>query len=455
VDDDKIILESLCEFLELEGYETAGAIGFREALALLEKKQFGLVVTDINLQDSDGFELLHVIKKRFPHVAVIMITGYGTIESAVEAIKMGAFDYLTKPIVDEELKLRVDRALAQQALIRENQQLRDQLGMRYSLDSIVGHHYKMLKIFDLIETVADTKANVLIQGESGTGKSLIARAVHYRSQRRDGPFVEVSCGAIPESLLESELFGHVKGAFTGAVRDNPGKFKAADGGTIFLDEISAASPALQVKLLRVLQERQLEPVGSNKTETVDVRVILASNSDLADEVKAGRFRQDLYYRINVVTIPLCPLRERPSDIPLLADHFLKKYCEEVGRELLGFTEQAKEALTRYHWPGNVRELENVVERSVVLARGRYVGVDLLPAEVTDAVAVESSSEEEYKPCSLKRALEEPEKRIIERALRANNWNRQLTADVLEINRTTLYKKMKRYGLEADPAAVRV
>jgi len=454
VDDDRIILESLGEFLQLEGYRTEGAVGFREALSALEKKPIDLVITDINLEDSDGFELLHVIKKRFPHVGVIMITGYGTIESAVEAIKMGAYDYLTKPIVDEELKLRVERALAQQALIRENQSLRNQLDLRYGLDSIVGHHYKMLKVFDLIEMVADTKTTMLIQGESGTGKSLIARAIHHRSQRRDKPFVEVSCGAIPETLLESELFGHVKGAFTGAVSDAPGKFKAAEGGTIFLDEISAASPALQVKLLRVLQEKQFEAIGSNETQTADLRVILATNKDLAEEIKAGRFRQDLYYRINVVAAQLCALRERPSDIPLLADHFLRVYCAEVGRELLGFTDQAKDMLTRYHWPGNVRELENVVERAVVLARGRYLDVDLLPAEVVEVAEAQSASEQEYRPCSLKRALEEPERRIIESALRVNNWNRQLTAEVLEINRTTLYKKMKRYGLEADPVAVR-
>ena len=256
VDDDKIILESLCEFLSLEGYATEAATGFREALLVLEKKPVDLVVTDINLEDSDGFEVLHVTKKRFPHVGVIMITGYGTIESAVEAIKMGAYDYLTKPIVDEELKLRVERALAQQALLRENQSLRSQLDLRYSLDNIVGHHYRMLKVFDLIEMVADTKTTVLIQGESGTGKSLIARAVHHRSQRRDKPFIEVSCGAIPETLLESELFGHVKGAFTGAAESRAGFFQTADGGTIFLDEIGNTSLSMQAKLLRVLQDGQ-------------------------------------------------------------------------------------------------------------------------------------------------------------------------------------------------------
>ncbi len=452
VDDDKIILESLTEFLRLEGYDAVGVPSFAAALQAMERQRFPLVLTDVNMSENGGFELLRVFRQRYPDAVVIMITGYGTIESAVEAIKMGAYDYLTKPIIDDQIRLVVERALKQQALVRENRALREQLGLRYGLDSIVGHDYKMLKIFDLIETVADTKATVLMQGESGTGKSLIARAIHHRSQRRDRPFVEVSCGAIPETLLESELFGHVRGSFTGAVSDKEGRFKAADGGTIFLDEINSASPALQVKLLRVLQERQFEPVGSNKTQTVDVRVILASNRDLADEVKAGRFRQDLYYRINVVTISLPRLLERIGDIPRLADHFLKTYCAQSRKEILGFTDAAIQHMQRYHWPGNVRELENVVERAVILTKNRYIDVDDLPPALLEAASGPPPLQEgQYRPMSLKQALEEPEKRIIEQALRANNWNRQVTAEVLEINRTTLYKKMKRYGLEADPA----
>ncbi|HOW18597.1 MAG TPA: sigma-54 dependent transcriptional regulator [Phycisphaerae bacterium] len=451
VDDDKIILESLSEFLRLEGYETAGAATFAAALAALERQRFNLVLTDVNMPENDGFELLRVIRQRYPDVVVIMITGYGTIESAVEAIKMGAYDYLTKPIIDDEIRLVVERALKQQSLIRENRNLREQLGLRYALDNIVGHDYKMLKIFDLIETVADSRATVLMQGESGTGKSLIARAIHHRSQRRDKPFVEVSCGAIPETLLESELFGHVRGAFTGAVADKEGKFKAADGGTIFLDEISSASPALQVKLLRVLQERQFEPVGSNKTQTVDVRVILASNRDLGQEVREGRFRQDLFYRINVVTINLPRLAERIGDIPRLAEHFLRHYCAQSRKEILGFTDGAIQQMQRYHWPGNVRELENVVERAVILTKNRYITEEDLPPTVLEGAAAPAvPNDGQYRPMSLKQALEEPERRIIEQALRANGWNRQITADVLEINRTTLYKKMKRYGMEVDP-----
>ncbi len=457
VDDDRIILDSLAEFLRIEGYDVETATNVREAVERMSEQPFALLVTDVNMPEADGFELLSIVRDRFNSVVPIVITGYGTIESAVEAIKMGAYDYLTKPIQDDELRLVLQRALRQQSLIRENRTLREQLDMRYSLESVVGHDYRMLKIFDLIEAVAHAKTTVLIAGESGTGKSLIARALHHRSDRRDRPFVEVSCGAIPEGLLESELFGHVKGAFTGAVANKPGKFQAAEGGTLFLDEINSASAAFQVKLLRVLQEKAYEPVGSNETRKADVRVILASNVDLQEEVTAGRFRQDLYYRINVVTISMPSLVERLGDIPLLAQHFLKKYCAELNREVVAFTPAAMSALQRYGWPGNVRELENAIERAVVLCRGRHIDVDDLPSQIvaerpqpptpTGLIAATC----EFKPMTLKEALEGPEKLILEAALRHNQWNRQATADMLDINRTTLYKKMKHYGLDADPA----
>jgi DNA-binding NtrC family response regulator len=426
-------------------------IGGVAATAAVSKQPYHLVITDVNMPQADGFELLRTLHDRHPEIVAIVITGYGTIESAVEAIKMGAYDYLTKPLGDDEIRLVVQRALQQQSLLRENRKLREQLDLRYSLDSVVGHDDKMLKDFDLIQTVAESKTTVLITGESGTGKSLVARAIHHRSDRREKPFIEVSCGALPETLLESELFGHVKGAFTGAVSNKEGKFQAAEGGTLFLDEINSASPAFQVKLLHVLQEKRFEPVGSNETLTADVRVILASNVDLKREVEAGRFRQDLYYRINVLTLPMPPLVERLGDIPLLADHFLKKYCAENKRQILGFEKAALEALQRYHWPGNVRELENAVERSVVLCKGRHVTADDLPPSILEAQpAAGLSTPTSYKPQSLKAALEEPEKKIIEAALRVNQWNRQTTAEMLEINRTTLYKKMKYFGLEYDP-----
>ncbi|MCP4592367.1 MAG: sigma-54-dependent Fis family transcriptional regulator [bacterium] len=449
VDDDRIILDSLCEFLGMEGYDVEGAADADTALRALGRKPFQVVITDVNMPGADGFELLRVIRQRYPETVVIIITGYGTIESAVEAIKMGAYDYLTKPIIDDEIRLTIERALRQQALIRENRSLRERLDLRFGLDSVVGHDYKMLKVFDLIEAVADSKVTVLVQGESGSGKSMIARVIHHRSERRDQPFVEVACGALPEQLLESELFGHVRGSFTGAVANKEGKFKAADCGTLFLDEISTASPSLQVKLLRAIQERAFEPVGSNKTDTVDVRLILATNVDLEAEVEAGRFRQDLFYRINVVAITLPPLRERIGDIPLLADTFLRRYGEESRTDTAGFTDDALQCLQRYHWPGSVRELENVVERALVLCKDKHIGVDGLPPKLVETTKAASVSGP-FAPQPLRQALEGPERTIIESALRANSWNRQLTADVLQINRTTLYKKMKRYGLEADP-----
>ena len=365
----------------------------------------------------------------------------------------GAFDYLTKPIVDEEIRVVVEKAARQQSLLFENQTLRQQLDLRFGLENVVGHDHKMLKIFDLVDAVADSRTTALMTGESGTGKSLLARAIHFRSPRRDKPFVEVSCGALPETLLEAELFGHTKGAFTGAVADKPGRFLAADGGTIFLDEINSASPAFQVKLLRVLQEQSFEPLGSSETRTVDVRVILASNVDLAAHVAAGQFRQDLYYRINVVNIKLPSLRERLSDIPLLANHFLRQFTREMGREILGLTEASIAAMQRYNWPGNVRELENAIERAVVLCRRPQIDFEDLPETIqaftpTRQNVSRLAEEELYAVgASLQVALEGPERKIIEAALKRNNWNRQSTATELDINRTTLYKKMRKYRLD--------
>jgi len=450
VDDDTIILDSLCEFLQVLEYEVEGASSFDQAVGLVDRDRFDLLITDVNMPGGNGFELLHMTRKKAPETVVIMMTAYGTIESAVEAIKMGAYDYLTKPIVDDELELGVKRALTQQMLLRENRELKQRLDLRFGLENIVGHDYRMLKVFDLVESVADSKVSVLIQGESGTGKTLVAKVVHQRSSRGAKPFVEVSCGAIPDSLLESELFGHVRGAFTGAVSAKEGKFKTANGGTIFLDEIDTASPALQVKLLRVLQSQEFEPVGSTKTESVDVRVVLATNVDLEEQIEAGRFRQDLYYRINVVTLQMPSIKDRVSDIPLLAEYFLKRFRVECKRDILGFDQETLRLMQQYPWPGNVRELENAVERAVVLAKGtRIMPHDLPPKVYGEVPSVTDTTE--YHPMPLKTALEVPEKRIIESALEANGWNRQLTAQQLEINRTTLYKKMKRYGLEPELA----
>jgi len=476
VDDDALIVDSLSEFLRMEGYLVDTAPDGAQAIEMLAATRYNLVLTDVNMPRTNGLELLRTMKNQYPDVVVLVITGYGTIENAVEAVKMGAFEYLTKPIIDDEIRVTIQKALKQQVLLSENYLLRQQLGLRYGLDNIVGHDYKMLKIFDLVEAVADSRTTVLMTGESGTGKSLIARALHHRSPRAQKPFVEVSCGAIPETLLESELFGHVRGSFTGATYDKQGRFLAADGGTIFLDEINSASPSFQVKLLRVLQERKFEPVGSNQTISVDVRVILASNQDLAVLVEQGGFRQDLYYRINVVNIVLPPLRQRLGDIPLLAESFLKKLNAETGRRVTGFTAEALDLMCRYTWPGNVRELENAIERAVVLTRRPLIMPEDLPQAILDATGgsaipgapikgmmsarsiragVPGGAEnpfEPWTPMPLRLAIETPEKQILLAALKANHWNRQLTAEQLDINRTTLYKKMKRYGMDLPDGA---
>jgi DNA-binding NtrC family response regulator len=452
VDDDRHVLESMADWLRSLGYELDASPGYANALERLRGRTYELVLADVRLRDGDGFDLLEQCRRNWPGTQVILMTGYGTPDGAIEAIHAGAFDYVTKPLIGDELRMAIERALSQRSVQRENDNLRAQLDRRYGMDNIIGRDPRMLKVFEMIASVADTRATVLVTGESGTGKSMIARAIHRRSGRAKGPFVEVACGALPETLLESELFGHVAGAFTGAVGEKVGKFLQADGGTIFLDEIGTASPAMQVKLLRVLQELKFEQVGGTKTFEVDVRVVLATNDDLARAVAEGRFRQDLYYRINVINVELPPLRSRPSDVVLLAHSFLEHVREDSRRQVTGFADDALAAMERYHWPGNVRELQNIVERAVLLGKGPVITLADLPSELRGTGSFITTTPVGQK--SLKEALEGPERQIIRDVLESNGWNRNATADQLGINRTTLYKKMKRLGLMDAPRHAR-
>jgi DNA-binding NtrC family response regulator len=445
VDDDALIRRSLVELLRREGYQVFDASTGAQALEVAANVNPQLVITDFNMPEIDGMQLLRDLHARKPDLPVILVTGYGTVEQAVEAMKNGAYDYVSKPILDEEMRLVVRRAIEERTLRTENKDLRKRLDLRYGYDSLIGRDYKMQRIYDTIESVAATKATVLITGESGTGKTLIARALHHNSPRREHPFVEVNCGALPETLLESELFGYKRGAFTGANTDKQGKFAAADRGTIFLDEIHDSSPLLQMKLLRILQDKEFEPVGGNETVQVDVRVVLATNVDLAKEVETGNFRRDLYYRINVVSVHMAPLRERVSDIPLLAEHFLRRFAKENGKRIEGIDDAAIELLVRHPWPGNVRELENCIERAVVLTRNSAIQPEDLPPPLREGVE-ETPSREPREVVPLKQYLEDPERRYIEHVLRVHNGNRQDTAKALDINRTTLFNKMRKYGL---------
>ncbi len=454
VDDAPDIRAGMAEILKSAGFHVETASDGQEAIEKLDKRFFDVVLTDLAMPRRDGMDVLHFLNKNSPETVCIIITGYGTIKGAVDAMRKGAFDYLTKPVKAEEVIVVIQKALDVRQLKRENLSLKQELKHIYGFDRIVGKSEAMQRVFQLVEKVANTDSTVLITGESGTGKELIAHAIHFASERKDRPFVPVNCAAIPEELLESELFGHEKGAFTHAIKTRIGRFELADKGTIFLDEIGEMSPALQVKLLRVLQERKFERVGGVKTIQVDIRILAATNVDLDEAVKQGRFREDLYYRLNVIPIHIPPLRERRSDIPLLVNHFLEKFCSNKRICVKGITEDAIQALTAYDWPGNVRELENIIERMVILANGPMINMDDLPERISrvgkkglvtmvDLNTTPILPEEGF---SLSSAVEQFEKALILQALDRTGWVKNRAAKLLKMNRTTLIEKMKKQKL---------
>jgi DNA-binding NtrC family response regulator len=450
IEDDRAQRESLQEILAAEGYEVETAPDGETGLARLQETGFEVVLTDLALPGLGGMEVLKYLVRHRPEALCIIITGYATIKNSVTAMRLGAYDYLAKPVDPQELKLVVKRALEHKKLRQENLQLKKQLCKRFGFTNIIGASPAITRVFDLVRKVADTDATVLLLGESGTGKELIARAIHYNSPRRQGPLIPVNCAAIPEELLESELFGHERGAFTHAVRTRLGRFEQANGGTIFLDEVADMSPSLQVKILRVLQDRAFERIGGVKTIQVDIRVIAATNQDLECMVSQGRFREDLFYRLNVIPIRIPPLRERPSDIPLLASHFLQECSRKKKKPLKRLSPGVMDLLLHYDWPGNVRELENLTERLVILSEGEVVGVSDLPERFGAPLPPASGpglTDFPRQGVHLTSAVQEFERQLILKALEKSNWVKTKAARLLHLNRTTLIEKMKKQKIQ--------
>ena len=444
VDDDDSLRESLELVLAAEGYEVVSAAEGNEALAVLDRAPVDLVLCDVRMPGIDGMELLPQLVRRLPGSTIVMMSAFGTEELAIEALSRGAYDYVAKPFQPAEVLLTLRKAEERERLRRANDLLRREVERSFGERPIVAASEAMIEALEMVERAAEYKATVLITGESGTGKEVLARAIHAQSERRSEPFVAVNCGAIPDALLESELFGHARGAFTGADRAQRGLFLEADGGTVFLDEIGELPPALQVKLLRVLQEEEVRPLGEPKSRSIDVRVLAATARDLEQEVASGGFRDDLFYRLNVLRIHVPPLRDRRKDIPLLVDHFLAHFSTTLGKPLNGITDEALERLVAFRWPGNVRELENVMERSVILARGDRI----TPAELPGNVVSPDLASGEAAPgnLSLRRARKALEADLIRRALGATDGNRTHAARLLEISHRSLLYKIKEYGI---------
>ncbi|HET7854368.1 MAG TPA: sigma-54 dependent transcriptional regulator [Candidatus Methylomirabilis sp.] len=442
VDDDSVACDLLSEVLTKEGYEVDVARGGQEAVKKGKEDVFDIVLADVRMPDLDGLGVLRAYKASSLETIVIVMTAFGSIETAIEAIKEGAYDFVSKPFKLDEIKIVIKRALERRRLLQENLRFRSELKEKYSFEHIVGSSSQMLDVYKAVARVAPSRSTVLIRGESGTGKELIAKAIHYNSPRSERPFVAIDCGALAETLLESELFGHVKGAFTGAISAKDGLFEQAHGGTCFLDEIGDVSLNTQGKLLRVLEEHEIRPVGGTESRKVDVRVIAATNKDLEAFVRAGKFREDLYYRLNVVSLVLPPLRERQEDIPLLATYFLRKYAEENNKRISHISREAMVFLEAYDWPGNVRELENVIERAIALTPNPVLLPEDLPPKLQERL---EGVEGELAGNLL--SLREFERRHIQRVLRETKGNKKLAAELLGINRRTLYRMAKRYGIE--------
>jgi two-component system, NtrC family, response regulator AtoC len=437
VDDEPMVCISLTNWLREENYFVQSVSDGQSAINAVKDQAWDIVLLDYKMPGMDGIQVLRHIKELAPQTIVLMMTAYASIANSVQAMKEGAFDYIVKPLDVEELSMMLNKIVERQQLITENLLLRKHLSDRYKYEDIIGKSLPMQRVFELIRTVADTNATVLITGETGTGKEMVARAVHATSSRRYGPFIAVSCSALPETLLESELFGYEKGAFTGADRTKKGRFELAHGGTLFLDEIGDISMKTQVKLLRVLQERSFSRLGGTETIDVDVRLITATNQKLSRLVEENTFRSDLYYRLNVVNIHIPPLRERQDDIPLLAEHFMEKFNVEFNKKFNRIEREALELMVCYSWPGNVRELENVIERVIVIDQGPEIKARQLPFAASEApVSFEAPL-----------ALEEMEKGHIRKMLQQNQWNISRTAKVLDIDRTTLHKKIQKFGIE--------
>ena len=450
VDDEPLIRKSLYEILRIEGYRVQMAETGEEALGILKKERFDVVVTDFQLPRMSGIELLEQIKRWSPKTEVILVTGYGTIESAVAAMKKGAFDYVTKPINDSEIKIIIQKLIEKKKIVDENEELKQIIAKerRDHFCDLIGASAKIQEVYRIIDLVASSNATILITGESGTGKGLIARAIHQMDQtRKDKPFVEISCGALTETLLESELFGHMKGAFTGAIKDKEGRFEYARGGTLFLDEIDAFSPTLQVKLLRILQEGIFERVGDNAPRRAEARIIVATHQNLTDLVRQGKFREDLYYRINVICVHVPPLRERKEDLLILINHFLKKYCKINNKKVTGVAGDVQKIFLEYHWPGNIRELENAIEGAVIMAKAGTVHKADIPNFTKFATDHSKTTKSHDK--NLTWAVEQPEKEHIIAILKDCSWNRNKAAASLGVNRTTLYNKMKKYNISEE------